>query len=77
MIEDIVFIEIILSINNSIFITSSLRFQTRINISFEFDTLSRTDQLLLNQGDILRYFVRQVDEGIVYGYASLVVTKVQ
>ncbi len=74
--NDILFIEIILTINGSLFFNSTLNFQTSISNAFEFNTLSRTDQLLLNQGDVLRYFIRKQDGEMAYGFTSLVVTKV-
>lgn len=42
----------------------------------EYNTLSRTDQITLNQGDVIRYFISLVNGDVRYYSAALVVTKV-
>ena len=65
-----------LSINETSILTKIISFQTLIAFKNEVDTLSRTDQLMLNQGDVIRVFIDTVSGNILYNNAALVVTKV-
>jgi len=53
--------------------TIQLVYATRISAA---DTLSRTDQLMLNQGDVIRVFIGNANGDVTYSNATLVVTKV-
>ncbi|WP_079526585.1 collagen-like triple helix repeat-containing protein [Halobacillus hunanensis] len=66
-----------LSINGTPDFSKQLDFQTLIatNVN-EVDTLSRTDQLMLTQGDVIRVLIRSANGDIFYADGALVVTKV-
>lgn len=65
-----------LSINGTPDFTKQISFQTVIPSTHEIDTLSRTDQLMLNQGDVIRVFITNANGNITYSNATLVITKV-
>jgi hypothetical protein len=67
-----------LSVNGTPDGTKSIAFSTRepATDTFAVNTLSRTDQLRLNQGDVIRVFTASVTGIVVYADAALVVTKV-
>ena len=65
-----------LSINGTPIITYILSHQTLIAFKNEIDTLSRTDQFMLNQGDVIRVFIGSISGNFLYHNAALVVTKV-
>ena len=46
------------------------------SLIIDVTTLSRTDQLLLDQGDVIRIFIETAEGNINYSNAALVVTKV-
>lgn len=64
-----------LSVNGTPIVTKQIEFQTFITLPGEVDTLSRTDQLELNQGDVIRVFILS-SSGVSYFNPALVVTKV-
>lgn len=64
----------VLSINRTPDFTKQIEFHNHVNQG-EINTLSRTDQLLLNQGDVIQYFIPFTTTNILYT-AALVVTKV-
>ena len=65
-----------LSINGTPITTSILSHQTLIAFKNEIDTLSRIDQFMLNQGDVIRVFISSISGNFLYHNAALVVTKV-
>ena len=69
-------IDFMLSINGTPITTYILSHQTLIAFKNEIDTLSRTDQFMLNQGDVIRVSIGSVNGNFSYNNAALVVTKV-
>jgi len=67
-------ISFVLSINGTPDFNKHIEFHNYFNQG-EINTLSRTDQLLLNQGDVIRYFIPFTTSNNFYT-AALVVTKV-
>ena len=67
-------ISFVLSINGIPDFNKQIEFHNHFNQG-EINTLSRTDQLLLNQGDVIRYFIPFTTGNNLYT-AALVVTKV-
>jgi hypothetical protein len=65
-----------LSINGTPDITKDIRFQTITTNVNQVTTISRTDQLMLNQGDVIQVFISLSNDSIDYRNAALVVTKV-
>ncbi|MFJ8512502.1 hypothetical protein [Lysinibacillus xylanilyticus] len=65
-----------LSINGTPDPTKETSFQTALSIVNEVNTISRTDQLKLNQGDVIRVFIFLENGNPAYFNAALVVTKV-
>ncbi|QSB09683.1 hypothetical protein JTI58_22335 [Lysinibacillus fusiformis] len=68
-----------LSINGTPDFSKEIAFQTNFPIgstATETDTLSRTDQFTLNQGDVIRVLISSTSGSMVYFNAALVVTKV-
>ena len=65
-----------LSLNGTPITTSILSHQTLIAFNDEIDTLSRIDQFMLNQGDVIQVFIGSKSGNFKYHNAALVVTKV-
>jgi len=65
-----------LSLNGTPITTSTLSHQTLIAFKNEIDTLSRIDQFMLNQGEVIRVFISSITGNFLYNNAALVVTKV-
>ena len=64
-----------LSINGTPIITKIISLQTLIAFKNEIDTLSRTDQLILNEGDVIQIFIASLNGNFLYHNAALVVTR--
>lgn len=64
------------TINGTPIIPSQISFQTAISPINVVDTLSRTIQLMLNQGDVIRVFIFSATSDLSYAKPALVVTKV-
>ncbi|PGX77746.1 exosporium leader peptide, partial [Priestia megaterium] len=65
-----------LSINGIPDAARQIEFLTAIASINEADTLSRTDQLTLSQGDVIRVFIVATNGTISYANATLVITKI-
>ncbi|MGR6897577.1 hypothetical protein [Rummeliibacillus sp. BSL5] len=66
-----------LTINGTPLPTKQIEFQTFVaGASNEVDVISRTDQIALNQGDVIRVAIVSSTGAITYDNAELVVTKV-
>jgi hypothetical protein len=65
-----------LSINGTPDFTKDTEWSTEVNSIVMNNTLSRTDQLMLNQGDFIRIFIISASSDIIYYNSALVVTKV-
>ncbi|WHT49502.1 hypothetical protein QNH10_08310 [Sporosarcina thermotolerans] len=68
-------IDFMLSINGTPITNYLLSHQTLIAFKNEIDTLSRTDQFMLNQGDVIRVSIGSVNGTFSYNNAALVITK--
>lgn len=65
-----------LSINGNIDVAKELDFQsTFVNNALEI-TLSRTDQVMLNPGNVIQVLIFSATENVIYTKSSLVITKV-
>jgi len=65
------------SINGTPLATKQIEYQTFVTAAnIEVDVVSRTDQLALNQGDVIRVAIVSSTGVINYDNAALVVTKV-
>ncbi|MGE7926886.1 hypothetical protein [Lysinibacillus xylanilyticus] len=64
-----------LSINGTPNVFKEIHFQTNLSTFIDFNTLSRTDQIMLNQGDVIRVSVIFANN-TTYINPALVVTKV-
>lgn len=66
-----------LSINGTPLVTKQIEYQTFVAGAMnEVDVVSRTDQIALNQGDVIRVAIVSSTGVITYDNAALVVTKV-
>lgn len=65
-----------LTINGTPLPTKQIEFQTFVDGVTEIDVVSRTDQIALNQGDVIRVAIVSTTGIITYASAALVVTKV-
>lgn len=65
-----------LSINGNPDTTKQAGYQTVVSNFIEATTLSRTDQLLLNQGDVIQVSITTASAEAFYSHSALVVTKI-
>jgi len=73
---DLRFVYFQLSINGNPDTTKQAGYQTVVSNFIEATTLSRTDQLMLNQGDVIQVFITTASAEAFYSHSALVVTKV-